>query len=95
MNTICITSDVFLKDSLLLEEEEKLNPRRKTVRGVEGYPSPQKLRSYYDSVTGFEEMRGDLYSLGLIALQLYYPREDIKALYTNPDPNYRNYKIDI
>lgn len=40
-------------------------------------------------------MRGDLFSLGMVALQLYYSREDIKALYLNPDPRYRNYKINL
>lgn len=74
LSTICVTNDVFLKDSLLISEEEKLTPQRKSIKTVEGFPSPQKLRTYYDSLTGFEEMRGDLFSLGVVALQLYYSR---------------------
>lgn len=40
-------------------------------------------------------MRGDLFSLGIVALQLFHTHEDIKVLYANPDPRYRNYKIDL
>ena len=57
---------------MILEEEIKLEPERKSRNNIDGYPSPQKLKSYYDSLSGFEELRGDLFSLGLVALQLYY-----------------------
>jgi hypothetical protein len=74
LSSICITNDVFLKDPMMLEEEMKLQPERKSTNNVSGYPSPQKLKSYYDSLSGFEELRGDLFSLGMVALQIYYSR---------------------
>lgn len=80
---------------MILEEEIKLEPERKSRNSLNGYPSPQKLKSYYDSLSGFEELRGDLFSLGLVALQLYYATENIKSLYSSPDPKYRNYSINL
>ena len=40
-------------------------------------------------------MRGDLFSLGLVALQLFDLHEDIGMLYVNPNPVYRNYSFDL
>ena len=49
----------------------------------------------YDSVTIFDEIKGDLFSLGLVALQLFYLNQEISMLYVNPNPSYRNYSIDM
>ena len=70
-------------------------PKIRNNEKIEGYPSPQKLKSLYDSVTSFEEMRGDLFSLGIVALQLLNINQDMSMLYVNPNPTYRNYSIDL
>ena len=36
-----------------------------------------------------------MFSLGLIALQLFDLNEDVSLLYINPNPVYRNYSIDL
>lgn len=95
LSNICLTDDVVLKDSLLLDAEEKLVHKDRRSDHIEGYPSPQKLKSLYDSITSFAELRGDLFSLGFIALQLHDLNEDVSLLYINPNPVYRNYSIDL
>ena len=40
-------------------------------------------------------MRGDLFSLGLVALQMYHYKTDVSGIYKNPDPRFRNYRMDI
>lgn len=95
LSTICATNDIVLKDNLFLDVEDRVVNKNRSSGQIEGYPSPQKLKSLYDSVTSFEEMRGDLFSLGMVALQLLNLNEDISALYVNPNPVYRNYSIDL
>ena len=95
MSNICVTNDVVLKDNLFLDAEERVIVKNRNSGQIEGYPSPQKLKSLYDSVTAFEEMRGDLFSLGLTALQLFDLNEDISMLYVNPNPVYRNFSFDL
>ena len=95
LSTISITSQVNLADPLLLDSEDRLITRHRNSNQLVGYPSPQKLRSFYDSLTSFEELRGDLFSVGMVALQLVYLDQDVSVLYTNPNPSYRNYTIDF
>ena len=53
LSTICVTNDVVLKDNLFLDAEERVVLKNRNSGQVEGYPSPQKLKSLYDSVTSF------------------------------------------
>jgi len=54
LSTICVTNDVVLRDNLLLDVEERVMNKNRSSGQIEGYPSPQKLKSLYDSVTSFE-----------------------------------------
>ena len=77
----------------MLDGEERALPDRKSLGPISGYPSPQRLKSYYDSLSNHEELRGDLFSLGMLALQLIYLNENVTDLYVNPNPTFRNYTI--
>jgi len=95
LSTISITNEVNLSDPLLLDAEERIITKHRNSNQIYGYPSPQKLKSFYDSLTSFEELRGDLFSLGMVALQLVYLDQDVSIVYSNPNPSYRNYTIDF
>ena len=90
-------SDVLLLDPIIVESDHDLANRNDKAgwQPGDGFPSPQRLRTYYDTLTSSEELRGDLFSLGIVALQLHYPLHDMHALYTNLDPRFCNYKIDL
>jgi hypothetical protein len=48
---ICVRREVLLMDSLAFERRVGLQLKNEDI---EGYPSPQKLRSLYDSLSNYE-----------------------------------------
>jgi hypothetical protein len=76
-SNILVNDEVKLKDIILISEEdhhfENMTEKNKKIKKIKGFPSPQKLYTYFDSLTHFEEFTADLFSLGIVALQLYFP----------------------
>jgi hypothetical protein len=52
------------------------------------YPSPNTLLSKVDSGLNLDFFCEDLFSLGMIALQMYFPLENIKNVYKNKNTHY-------
>jgi hypothetical protein len=56
-----------------------------------GYPSPEKLYSNYDIMKQFDDYPSDLFSVGVIGLEMYYLDSNIKEFYV-PDSGYSSYE---
>lgn len=54
------------------------------------FPSPQKLRGYYDILINFDEYASDLFSLGVVALQMQYLDRDMQDIYSIKHAAYHN-----
>jgi len=95
LNNIVIKGKVMLKDNFLVKEEERDYYQFSNSKKIKGYPSPQKLYDCFDTLTGLEQFPADLFSLGVVALQLYYPLMTIKEIYINKNPQYENNKVNF
>lgn len=52
---VVVNSSVKLRDRILIEEEQRNEEiRSSSQRRVKGFPSPQKLYTYFDTLTHFE-----------------------------------------
>lgn len=67
----------------------------KKLSKIQYYPSPQKLYTLFDTLSNFEEHTSDLFSLGILALQLYYPQQNLLNLYKHSSSSYLNCSIDL
>ena len=91
-NNIVVDGEVKLKDPFVVREEESWLRRFKKIQG---FPSPQKLYTLFDSLSSFEEHASDLFSLGMVSLQLVYLHETLSQLYKNTNSHYLNCAIDM
>jgi hypothetical protein len=93
LNNIIVNQEVYIKDPILVEREssESYGYRRK----VRGYPSPQKLRQEYDMLISFEELPSDLFSLGVVALQMYHLEQNLHQIYTVKSTVYQNSHVNF
>jgi len=68
--SIIIQGSIFLKDPIFSskEQDEDSHPKRTAPT----FPSPQKLRECYDVVLNSGAFYSDLFSLGVVALQMCY-----------------------
>lgn len=85
----------MLKDNFLVTEESRNYYQSNSTKNIKGYPSPQKINDCFDKLTGFEQFPADLFSLGVVALQLCYPMMNIKEIYINKNPRYENNRINF
>jgi hypothetical protein len=89
LGTVFVDGAVRLKDPLLVKAEGGRKGKK-----VQGFPSPQKLYTYFDTLSTFEEHTSDLFSLGILALQLIYPHQNLAGIYKNANSRYLNCSID-
>ena len=83
MNAIVIKKNILIKDPLLNKYQEKNKMHTKPiVNRIQGYPSPQKLFSMMDAII-YDQHKSDLFSLGVVALQMCYIDTNIREIYTN------------
>lgn len=92
LSSVVVSDEVRLKDPMIIKEEQF---HLKKLKKLQGYPSPQKLYTFYDSLSVFEEYTSDLFSLGILALQLIYPHQNLSGIYKNVNSSYLNCSIDL
>ena len=69
MRSIIVDRDVLLSDPIVEEiEHQELSSYRKTK--IHGYPSPAALFNRIDTGMNLDNLKEDLFSVGMIALQL-------------------------
>lgn len=88
MHFILIDKQVKLEDPIVVEIDQIEMIQAKSSNIV--YPSPSRLLSRVDSGMNIESFCEDLFSLGMVALQLYFPFENIKKVYKNKNTAYQN-----
>ena len=62
---------------------------------ISGYPSPATLFNRIDSGMNLDTLKEDLFSIGIIALQLLNMESDIKNVYKSQSKSFLNIKIDF
>lgn len=90
LNSISTNQEVCLSDPILIDPLEATSFKQ----NVGNFPSPQKLRENYDSLASLDQHTSDLFSLGVVALQMHYPSRDIREIYSRNSP-YRNTVINF
>lgn len=93
LSSIIVNRSINLKDPIFCcnEQEEYTYTNRDQT-----YPSPQKLREYYDVVLNLSQFYSDLFSLGVVALQMCYLEKDIrKEIYRSKQVAYLNWSINF
>lgn len=65
------------------------------AKKIVGYPSPAILFNQYDSGLRIDKFKEDLFSVGIIALQLLNPELNIKSVYQNKSRKYENPKVNF
>lgn len=70
LTSIIVQGSIYLKDPIFAsrEQEEDACTRRAALT----FPSPQQLREHYDVVLTLGGFYSDLFSLGVVALQMCY-----------------------
>lgn len=53
------------------------------------------MREYYDCLINFDEYSSDLFSVGIVALQMVHLERDMKQIYTIKNPQYDNNQINF
>ena len=94
MENIIVNTKITIVDPLYLEKDSQANGIRQSKR-IKGFPSPQKLINYFDKLSNFEQFYADLFSLGIVALQMYFVGNDMSNLYKNKNPTYCNNSLDV
>lgn len=92
--SIIVQGSIYLKDPIFAskEQDEDSHPRR----AAPAFPSPQKLREHYDVVLNLGDFYSDLFSLGVLALQMCYLERDIRReIYRPKQAAYLNWSIDF
>ena len=89
MKTAVVGSNVMLIDPIVLEGSLEVSKPTK----VDGYPSPAVLFNMVDNGMRVDRCKEDLFSVGVIALQLLNLEHDIKQIYKTKNRSYHNMKI--
>ena len=94
MQSIVAGRDVKITDPITEElgDFEGSTYRRSKING---YPSPAILFNRVDTGMNIDILKEDLFSVGLIALQMLSPEIDIKSIYKTKNKAYLNIKIDF